>query len=52
MRINEIPLMETHIVKSAEALGGMGEIGTAVIAPALTNAVYAASGKRVRRLPL
>jgi CO/xanthine dehydrogenase Mo-binding subunit len=52
LRMNEVPVMETHIVNSAESPGGTGEIGTAVIAPALTNAVYAATGKRVRRLPL
>lgn len=52
LRINEVPVMETHIVGSSESPGGTGEIGTAVIAPALANAVFAATGKRVRRLPL
>ncbi len=52
LRINEVPAMEIHVVNSPESPGGTGEIGTAVIAPALTNAVFAATGKRVRRLPL
>jgi CO/xanthine dehydrogenase Mo-binding subunit len=52
MRINEMPQMETHLVPSTEAPGGMGELGTALIAPALANAVFAATGKRVRSLPL
>lgn len=52
LRISEMPVMETHIVPSKESPGGTGEIGTAVIAPALANAVFAATGKRARRLPL
>jgi len=52
MRINEVPPMETHIVPSTESPGGMGELGTAVIGPALANAVFVATGKRLRRLPL
>jgi isoquinoline 1-oxidoreductase beta subunit len=41
-----------HIVKSAEAPGGIGEPGTAALAPALANAVCAATGKRLRQLPV
>ncbi|MTW13629.1 molybdopterin-dependent oxidoreductase [Pseudoduganella eburnea] len=52
MRMNEMPVMETHIVPSTESPGGMGELGTALIAPALANAVFAATGKRLRTLPL
>jgi isoquinoline 1-oxidoreductase beta subunit len=52
LRINEAPVVEVHIVKSAEAPGGMGEPGTAAVAPAITNAIYAATGKRIRRLPV
>jgi len=52
LRMNEVPEMDIHVINSAESPGGTGEIGTAVIAPALTNAVFAATGKRVRRLPL
>lgn len=52
LRINETPIIEVHIVASAEAPGGIGEPGTAALAPALTNAIYAATGKRLRTLPV
>lgn len=52
LRIHETPTIEVHIVKSAEAPGGIGEPGTAVIPAALTNAIYAATGKRLRQLPV
>jgi isoquinoline 1-oxidoreductase beta subunit len=52
LRIHEAPTIEVHIVKSGEAPGGIGEPGTAVIPAALTNAIYAATGKRLRRLPV
>ncbi|OMG73090.1 xanthine dehydrogenase family protein molybdopterin-binding subunit [Burkholderia ubonensis] len=52
LRINETPPIDVHIVKSAEAPGGIGEPGTAALAAALTNAVFAATGKRVRKLPV
>lgn len=52
LRINEIPAIEVHIVKSTEAPGGIGEPGTAALPPALTNAIFAATGKRIRRLPV
>jgi CO/xanthine dehydrogenase Mo-binding subunit len=52
LRFNEAPVVEVHIVKSAEPPGGMGEPGTAAVAPAITNAIYAATGKRIRRLPV
>ncbi|MDP9896053.1 CO/xanthine dehydrogenase Mo-binding subunit [Variovorax boronicumulans] len=52
VRMNETPVIETHIVASKEAPGGMGEPGTSGLAPALTNAVFAATGKRVRKLPI
>jgi isoquinoline 1-oxidoreductase subunit beta len=52
LRINEAPAIEVHIVPSAEAPGGMGECGTSAIAPALTNAIFAATGKRLRTLPI
>jgi isoquinoline 1-oxidoreductase beta subunit len=51
MRINEAPVVETHLVPSVEAPGGIGEAGTAIVAPAVANAVFAASGKRIRTLP-
>jgi isoquinoline 1-oxidoreductase subunit beta len=52
VRMNEAPIIEVHIVESAELPGGMGEAGTSAIAPAVTNAIFAATGKRLRRLPI
>ena len=52
LRMNETPEIEVHLVRNGEAPGGMGEPGTAVTAPALANAVFAATGKRIRKLPL
>jgi len=52
LRINETPAIEVHLVRNLEAPGGMGEPPTAVTAAALANAVFAATGKRIRKLPL
>jgi isoquinoline 1-oxidoreductase beta subunit len=52
MRIDEVPVIETHLVKSTEAPGGIGETATAAVAPAVTNAIFAVTGKRVRTLPI
>jgi isoquinoline 1-oxidoreductase subunit beta len=52
MRINEMPEIEVFIVPSTDEPGGIGEPGTACATPALTNAAFAATGKRVRRLPI
>jgi len=52
LRINETPLIETYIVKSSESPGGLGEPGTSAIFAALANAVFAATGQRVRKLPI
>jgi CO/xanthine dehydrogenase Mo-binding subunit len=52
LRMNETPTIDVHLVRNFEAPGGMGEPGTAVTAPALANAVFAATGKRIRKLPL
>jgi len=52
LRVNEAPAIEVHIVQSSEAPGGMGECGTSAIAPAVTNAIFAATGKRLRMLPI
>jgi len=52
LRMNEAPVIEVHIVKSTEPPGGMGEAGTSAIAPAVTNALFAATGKRLRKLPV
>ena len=47
-----MPVVEVHIVPSGEAPGGVGEPGVPPIAPAVTNAVFAATGKRIRTLPI
>jgi isoquinoline 1-oxidoreductase beta subunit len=52
LRINEAPRVEVHIVQSNDDPGGIGEPGTSAIAPALCNAVFAATGKRIRKLPI
>jgi isoquinoline 1-oxidoreductase beta subunit len=52
LRMNQAPLVETVIMKSAEAPGGIGEPGTPPVAPAVANAVFALTGKRLRDLPL
>ena len=52
LRMNEAPRIEVHIVKNTESPGGMGEAGTSAIVPAVTNAIFAATGKRLRRLPV
>src|SRR5438552_316587 len=52
LRMNEAPAIEVHIVKSGEPPGGMGEAGTSAAAPTLTNAIFAATGKRIRKLPV
>jgi isoquinoline 1-oxidoreductase beta subunit len=52
MRISEMPVVETHIVDSGEAPGGLGEPGVPPVAPALCNAIFALTGKRIRTLPI
>src|SRR6266478_7356 len=52
LRVNEMPQVEVHIVPSNEAPGGAGEPGTPPIAPAVCNAIFAATGKPIRRLPI
>ena len=52
LRIHEAPRVETHIIPSGESPGGVGETGTACAAAALCNAIYAASGRRIRTLPV
>jgi CO/xanthine dehydrogenase Mo-binding subunit len=52
LRMNEAPAIEVCLVRNLEAPGGIGEPGTAVTAPALTNAIFAATGKRLRKLPV
>ena len=52
VRMNEAPAIEVHIVKNSEAPGGLGEPGTSAIVPAVANAIFAATGKRLRRMPV
>jgi isoquinoline 1-oxidoreductase beta subunit len=52
LRINEAPAIEVHIIQNLEPPGGMGEAGTSAIVPAVTNAIFAATGKRLRKLPV
>ena len=51
IRMNEAPAIEVHIVNSSEAPGGMGETGTSGVVPAIANAIFAATGKRLRKMP-
>jgi isoquinoline 1-oxidoreductase beta subunit len=51
-RMSEMPVVEVHIVPSTAAPTGIGEPGVPVIAPAISNAIFAATGQRLRSLPL
>ena len=50
--MDEAPRIDVALVKSLEAPGGIGEPGTSCVMPALTNAIFAATGKRIRKLPV
>ena len=52
LRIDEVPKIDIHVIKSGEDPGGIGETGTAAGPPALRNAIYAATGVALRRLPI
>ncbi|MGD8597295.1 MAG: xanthine dehydrogenase family protein molybdopterin-binding subunit [Anaerolineae bacterium] len=52
LRMDEMPVVEVHIVSSDESPRGIGEMGVPPIAPAVANAIFAATGKRLRRLPI
>ncbi|MBP7529751.1 MAG: xanthine dehydrogenase family protein molybdopterin-binding subunit, partial [Syntrophorhabdaceae bacterium] len=52
LRMDEMPLIEVYIVESKEAPGGVGEPGVPPIAPAVANAIFSATGRRIRRLPI
>jgi isoquinoline 1-oxidoreductase subunit beta len=52
LRIDEAPEVEVYIVQSLEPPGGMGEAGTSAIVPAVANAIFAATGKRLRKMPV
>lgn len=51
LRLNEMPAVDIHLVSSADEPGGVGEVSTVLVAPSVVNAVHAATGQRVRRLP-
>jgi shikimate kinase len=52
LRMNQAPAVEVHIVQSQESPGGMGEAGTSAMVPAVANAIFAATGKRLRKMPI
>jgi len=52
LRMSEAPAIEIHIVQSNEPPGGMGECGASAIVPAVANAIFAATGKRLRKMPV
>jgi isoquinoline 1-oxidoreductase beta subunit len=52
MRLSEAPVIEVRLLESTEAPGGIGEPSTSVVAPAVCNAIFAATGKRLRELPI
>jgi isoquinoline 1-oxidoreductase subunit beta len=52
LRMNQVPAIEVHIVQNTESPGGLGECGTSAIVPAVANAIFAATGKRLRKMPI
>jgi isoquinoline 1-oxidoreductase beta subunit len=52
LRMDEMPVIEVHIVQSDARPSGIGEMGVPPVAPAIANAVYAATGKRIRHIPI
>jgi len=52
LRIDQTPMIEVHLIKSGEAPGGIGETGTTAAPPSIVNAIFAATGVRLRRLPI
>ena len=52
LRINEAPVIEVYIVHNFEPPGGMGECGTSAVVPAIANAIFSATGKRLRKMPI
>jgi isoquinoline 1-oxidoreductase beta subunit len=52
LRSNEVPELDVHLIQSNEAPGGIGEVAVPPVAPAVCNALFAATRKRLRRLPI
>jgi isoquinoline 1-oxidoreductase subunit beta len=52
LRVHEMPAVEVHIVPSDDRMAGVGEPGVPPVAPAVANAIFALTGKRLRRLPI
>jgi isoquinoline 1-oxidoreductase beta subunit len=52
LRIDEMPSIEAHMIPSAEDYGGIGEPGTSIVQPAVANAVFAATGVQLTRMPI
>jgi isoquinoline 1-oxidoreductase beta subunit len=52
LRIDEVPAIDVHVIPSGESPGGIGETGTVAAFASLANAIFAATGKRLRRLPV
>src|SRR5213592_1809466 len=52
LRMHEAPVIDVHLVKSSEPPGGIGEPGTSAVMPAVANAIFTATGKRIRKLPV
>jgi len=52
LRLSEAPVVDVHLVTSTEAPGGVGEPGTSAVMPAVANAIFAATGRRIRKLPV
>jgi isoquinoline 1-oxidoreductase beta subunit len=52
LRIDQVPQIDVHVIKSGEAPGGIGETGVTAGPPALRNAIFAATGIALRRLPI
>ena len=52
LRIDQVPPIQVHLIRNGEAPGGIGETGTTASIPALRNAIYAATGVALRRMPI
>jgi isoquinoline 1-oxidoreductase subunit beta len=52
LRLNEMPTLDVHVIASDARPGGVGELAVPPVAPCLCNAIFAATGKRLRRLPI